>query len=154
MKPFPKLQQPAASSLPENLPSKLMSGTHCCGDGESRGDLEENSFALDFFSATLSQEYPFSLGDTTDPGFGDLLDLNFGEFSDMEVVDWDDDGMFSRVEIIDDEGFESQPVEMTKCYQGSHEDICVEALRWSGKQLWEMTDEEFRGFCSRPPPWE
>lgn len=164
MKPLPNLQQQGASSLPGGPPSTLIppSDTH-----PSYRNIEENSptkkacvtvspASSDFFSAgAFSQEYSFSVGDITDPGFGDLLDLHFGEISDVEAMDWDDStGMVSNVDIFDDEGFESQPMEITKCYLGSHEEICGEAIRWSGKQLWEMTDEEFRGFCSRSPPWE
>lgn len=166
MKPLPNLQQRGASSLPEGPPSTLISASSNLYP--SYGSLEENCstkkacitaspIGSDFFSAgVFSQEYSFSIGDITDPGFGDLPDLHFGDTSDVEAMDWDEStGMVSNVDIFDDEGFESQqPMEITKCYLGSHEEICGEALRWSGKQLWEMTDEEFRGFCSRSPPWE
>lgn len=108
-----------------------------------------------FFSIDASSpESSLLIGNITDPGFGDLLDLSFEDIANAEPMDLDDSGIFSGADIFDDEGFESQLVEITKSYRGSHAEIVGEALRWSGKQLWEMTDEEFHVFCSQPPPWE
>lgn len=110
--------------------------------------------SLDFLSTgTFSQEYFFSLDNITDPGFGDL-DLDFEDFADVEPMDWNDSGMFSNTDSFVDEGFESQPMETPKRYRESHEEIVEEALQWSGKQLWEMTGEEFSQFCSQSPPWQ
>lgn len=181
MKPLLNLQQRLAPSIPAHYlsPSALSGGPlssssvsapsriYSYGNSStSRVNIEDNSpmekahaaitpASSFFFSiAAFSPESSSLIGDITDPGFGDLLDLSFEDIAIAEPMDLDDNGMFSGAGAFEDEGFESQQAEVSKCYRGSHAEIVGEALRWSGKQLWEMTDEEFHAFCSQPPPWE
>lgn len=104
---------------------------------------------------TSQGQYFPSLEEESEPGFGDLPDLGFGDFMDLDPCDWNgDSGIFSNTDGEDDEGFESQQAEAMKSYKERHDKIVDDALQWSGKQLWEMSDEEFQEFCSRPPRWQ
>lgn len=163
--PYLSLPTPPGGSPP--LPISALGESYSYGNfSPPHGSFEKNSpinkayatvspaSSLFFSTGAFSRGSPSFIGDITDPGFGDLLDLNFEDIADVEPMDWNDNGILSNTDSFEDEGFESQPAEITKCYRSSHAEIVGEALRWSGKQLWEMTDEEFRRFCSQPPPWE
>lgn len=107
----------------------------------------------DISFSTPSSENVLSPEEESQENFGDLPDFDFGELMDVDPWNWNSKGgVPPNPNRMDDEGFESQPSTATKGYRESHEEIVEEAFRWSGKQLWEMTDEEFERFCSGPHP--
>lgn len=84
--------------------------------------------------------------------------LGFGEFMDLDPLGWPDGSRYPGLSLPNN----GQPdeIELASLHSGKgihrmdSNEVIDKAVEDTGKQLWEMTDEEFQAFCNNSQPMD